>query len=144
MKYNTPIFLAPTRLAVVLAVISMGTAHSADFTTYTGDQLFQRLCASCHGPAAKGDGPVASALNVTVPNLRELSKRHQGEFPTDKIVTFIDGRTALSAHGTRLMPVWGDELLRSEAGDPEAEKSASTLIHKIVDYLRSIQEPAAK
>jgi mono/diheme cytochrome c family protein len=139
MKYNTS-FLA----AAMLAATSMTMAQSADFTTYTGEQLFQRLCASCHGPDAKGNGPVAAALNVTVPNLRELSKRHQGEFPSDKIVKFIDGRTAVAAHGTRVMPVWGDELLRSEAGDPEAEKSAATLIHKIVDYLHGIQEPATK
>lgn len=126
--------------AIGLAIIN-SSAPAADFTTYTGEQLFQRLCASCHGPDARGNGPVASSLKVTAPNLRELSKRHGGDFPADKVAQFIDGRVKVAPHGTRLMPVWGDELLRSEAGDAEAEKSAATLIRKIVDYLKSIQEP---
>ncbi len=41
------------------------------------------------------------------------------------------------------MSVWGDELLRAEAGDPDAERSAAELIRKIAEYLRSIQEPLA-
>lgn len=114
-------------------------ANAADFSRYSGEQLFQRLCASCHGATAQGDGPVAASLKVAVPNLREISKRNHGEFPAAKIQQIIDGRLNLSPHGTRLMPVWGDELLRSEAGDPEAEQAAAELMHKIVDYLRNIQ-----
>ncbi len=115
-------------------------AQSADFTTYTGEQLFKRLCAACHGPEAKGDGPVAASLNVAVPNLREISKRHSGKFPADELAKFIDGRTAVTAHGTRQMPVWGDELLRSEAGDPDAEAAEQVLIRKLVGYLHEIQD----
>jgi mono/diheme cytochrome c family protein len=119
------------------------TVPAADFTHYSGEQLFQRLCASCHGKEARGDGPVASALSVQAPNLRELQLRNRGEFPLEKIQKIIDGRIKLAPHGTRVMPVWGDELLRSEAGNPEAERSAAELIHKIAEYLQGIQEPAA-
>ena len=127
----------------LIGVSWLGYANAADFTTYSGEQLFQRLCASCHGSGAHGDGPVASSLNVSVPNLRELAKRNGGEFPAEKIQRIIDGRTKIAPHGTRLMPVWGDELLRSEAGNPEAENAAADLIHKIVEYLRGIQTPAS-
>lgn len=125
---------------LVIGVISFAsTTDGADFTNYSGEQLFQRLCASCHGKEALGDGPVSNSLVVKVPNLRELQKRNRGEFPVDKIQKIIDGRIRLAPHGTRTMPVWGDELLRSEAGDPEAERDTANLIHKIVEYLRSIQ-----
>lgn len=115
------------------------TAHAADFSTYSGEQLFQRLCAACHGSGARGDGPVAASLDVDVPDLRQLTKRHRGAFPAEKIEQIIDGRISITPHGTRVMPVWGDELLRSEAGDPEAERATASLIHKIVEYLRGIQ-----
>ena len=128
----------PALLICFASVFS--TVDAADFTTYSGEQLFQRLCASCHGKEARGDGPVAGSLAVKVPNLRELQKRNRGEFPVDKIHKIIDGRISLAPHGTRVMPVWGDELLRSEAGDPEAERSAAELIRKIAEYLRGIQE----
>jgi len=124
---------------LICLTFCLSTTDAADFTTYSGEQLFQRLCASCHGSSAQGDGPVAVSLKVNVPNLRELTKRHQGTFPQEKIEKIIDGRTKIAPHGTRLMPVWGDELLRSEAGDPEAERDTANLIHKIVEYLRSIQ-----
>jgi mono/diheme cytochrome c family protein len=132
------------RPVIVASLLCFSPAvFAADFTTYSGEQLFQRLCASCHGKEARGDGPVSASLAVTVPNLRELQKRNRGEFPIEKIEKIIDGRIKLAPHGTRAMPVWGDELLRSEAGDPEAERSAADLIHKIAEYLRGIQEPAA-
>ncbi len=127
----------PILLLCITTAVS--AAHAADFTTYSGEQLFQRLCASCHGSSALGNGPVAASLKVAVPNLRELAKRNGGEFPSQKIEGIVDGRTALAPHGTRLMPVWGNELLREEIGNPEAEKAEAELIHKIVEYLRGIQ-----
>lgn len=132
-------------LLLFLCTAAVGpTTYAADFTTYSGEQLFQRLCASCHGAKAQGDGPVAASLNVMVPNLRQLTQRNRGQFPADRIQRIIDGRTHVAPHGIRLMPVWGDELLRSEAGDPEAERDTANLISKIVEYLRGIQEAPDK
>jgi hypothetical protein len=45
----------------------------------------------------------------------------------------------VEAHGASAMPVWGEEFLRSEAGKPAAEKDTASAIHKIVEYLRSMQ-----
>ena len=120
------------------------TSVGADYTTYSGEKLFQRFCAACHGTQAKGDGPVASSLAVQVPNLRELSLRNKGTFPAEKIVRIIDGRTLLNPHGSRSMPVWGDEFLRAEAGDPVAEQETADMIKKMVEYLHSIQTTATK
>ncbi|MGD9843738.1 MAG: cytochrome c [Steroidobacteraceae bacterium] len=134
------------RLQKLFTLVLCCTAHSsiaADYGSYSGEQLFQRFCAACHGSQAKGDGSVASSLTVQVPNLRQLTQRNRGEFPAEKIMKIIDGRTILNPHGSRLMPVWGDEFLRSEAGDPVAERETAAMIRKMVDYLRSIQSPSA-
>lgn len=131
-------------LACLTLCLITRTSVGADYTTYSGEKLFQRFCAACHGTQAKGDGPVASSLAVQVPNLRELSLRNKDTFPAEKIVRIIDGRTLLNPHGSRSMPVWGDEFLRAEAGDPVAERETADMIKKMVEYLRSIQTTASK
>jgi len=120
------------------------TGFTADYSTYSGAELFKRFCAACHGTEAKGDGPVASSLSTPVPDLSLLSQRNQGQFPTARIIQIIDGRTIINPHGNRLMPVWGDEFLRSEAGDPVAERETADMIQKIVEFLRSIQNTTRK
>ena len=51
----------------------------------TGAQMFKEYCAVCHGPAGKGDGPVANALKVPPPDLTTLAQRHDGRFPDDYV-----------------------------------------------------------
>src|SRR5690606_25499634 len=50
-----------------------------------GEQLYYNHCASCHGASAEGDGPVASVMQVTVPNLRNLAARNGGRFPAEAV-----------------------------------------------------------
>jgi mono/diheme cytochrome c family protein len=127
----------------VTALLALGftSTQAADFTSYSGEQLYQRFCSGCHGPQAHGDGKVAKSLGVIVPDLTLLTVRNRGEFPQERIMKIVDGRITIGKHNKddRTMPVWGEELLRSEQGDPEAERATSDLIHKIVDYLEKIQ-----
>ncbi len=131
-------------VAVVLAggVLSAGRAAAFDAVTlddYSGEELFERFCASCHGTSATGNGPVASALNVAVPNLTTIAARY-GEFPVTVVRDVIDGRGIdMRAHGTRTMPVWGYELWVDEGGDVTAQNAVRQAIAKLVDYLRSVQ-----
>ncbi len=109
------------------------------FLDYSGPQLFQRFCASCHGAFGAGDGPVAPALTVMIPDLREISRRNRGEFPLERVREIVDGRAVLPAHGSRVMPVWGYEL---EAQVPDAASgraAAQTLVDRLVIYLRDSQ-----
>lgn len=124
-----------------LFAVAFTSAQAADFITYSGEQLFQRFCSGCHGAQAHGDGKVAKSLGVIVPDLTLLSVRNRGEFPQERIIKIVDGRITIGKHNKedRTMPVWGEELLRSEQGDPEAERATADLIHKIVDYLERIQ-----
>jgi len=136
------------RLAsVVLAALAaslVGHTSSAQFAAvtlddYGGAELFERFCASCHGATARGNGPVAGALNVVVPDLTTIESRY-GEFPTGRIRDIIDGRGIdMRAHGTRTMPVWGYEFWVEEGEDVVAQESVRNVINKLVDYLRSLQ-----
>jgi len=131
-------------LAVALAggVLSVGTAAAFDAVTlddYSGQELFERFCASCHGTSATGNGPVAGALNVMVPDLTTIAARY-GEFPVTVVRDVIDGRGIdMRAHGTRTMPVWGYELWVDEGGDVTAQNAVRQAIAKLVDYVRSVQ-----
>jgi mono/diheme cytochrome c family protein len=85
----------------LFAAISGGCSST---TQPLGERTFQTHCAACHGPLAEGDGPTAATLAVPVPNLRTLSERNGGTFPTDAVASYIDGRSSRAAHGTREMP----------------------------------------
>ena len=106
---------------------------------YSGVELFDRFCASCHGAQARGDGPVAASLNVAVPDLTTIDARY-GEFPAMLIRDVIDGRGIdKRAHGTRTMPVWGYEFWVEDGGDVNAQRAVRDAINKLVEHLRSVQ-----
>jgi mono/diheme cytochrome c family protein len=98
-----------------------------------GRVLYGRYCASCHGIAADGHGPVASVLTRSPSDLRRLGDRDGRPLDADRIARWIDGREQVLAHGTREMPVWGDRFHAPEGGiDPR--------IRAIVGYLETLQE----
>lgn len=104
-----------------------------------GRVLYARYCATCHGMAADGHGPVASVLREPPSDLRRLGERYGNPLSADPIARFVDGREAVAAHGPREMPVWGERL-----GSPEPEGSgrrprADRRIRAIVAYLATIQ-----
>ena len=104
-----------------------------------GAEPFVRHCASCHGPLGEGDGPVASVIEVNVPNLRTLRQRANGSFPRDAVMRYIDGRELPAAHGLRLMPVWGDTFVGT-GDDAEANAAeAAATIAAITDYIEQLQ-----
>jgi len=103
----------------------------------TGDMLFAKHCATCHGASGEGDGPAASAMRVTMPNLRSLAKRNGGKFPRDAVAAYIDGREKAAAHGDRLMPVWGDFLQRPE--DKGSDAPVQARIDALVEFIERLQ-----
>jgi hypothetical protein len=107
---------------------------------YTGEETYQRFCASCHGTGGEGDGPVAGTLNVAVPDLtRVMERRDSREFPAAEIREIIDGRSVVPAHGTRIMPVWGYEFWVEEGADIDAAAEARRVVDRLVRYLETIQ-----
>ncbi len=120
--------------------LACGTAVAHDLSGYSGAELYARFCEACHGPQGYGDGPVAAALAVAVPDLTRIARRNDGRFPDDRLREVIDGREVVVAHGTRYMPVWGYEFWVEAGADEAAEQAAAELVGKLVDHLRSIQQ----
>jgi mono/diheme cytochrome c family protein len=112
-----------------------------DVTQMSGVEMYESLCASCHGAGGEGDGPVAPLIKIHVPDLTLIAKRDGGEFPTEDVRRTIDGRFDRPAHGARDMPVWGWQFYRSETSNDPAERArVDALIDRLVVYLRSIQK----
>lgn len=129
---------------IIAALLATAPGLSASelepFMDYSGYQLFQRFCASCHGPSGYGDGPVAPSFKVMIPDLTRLSQRSAGRFPAKRVLEIIDGRAVLPAHGSRPMPVWGYEFEAQVPPDQPGRATAQTLIYRLVEHLRSIQQ----
>jgi mono/diheme cytochrome c family protein len=129
-------------VAGIVALALAGAATAFDAVTledYSGEEIFVRFCASCHGVEGMGDGPVSRSLNAAVPDLTRIASRY-GEFPAGAIRDIIDGRGIdKRAHGTREMPVWGYEFWVEEGADVTAQRAARNAIDKLVEHLRSIQ-----
>ncbi|HMB93104.1 MAG TPA: cytochrome c [Rhodothermales bacterium] len=121
-------------------VAETGSPSDSLATNYmvSGRELYETYCASCHGPAAKGDGPVASLLTIPPPDLTQIQQRYGGTFPVDTLYYMIDGRDEVPAHGTREMPIWGNAWRTTESA-PQNEEEIEQRINLLIEYLRSIQ-----
>jgi mono/diheme cytochrome c family protein len=105
----------------------------------SGRGTFRTYCATCHGAAARGDGPLAEHLKVKPANLTEIAKRQGGQYPFDLVVQIIDGRKQVKGHGGGDMPVWGDAFRVTESGHTEEE--VQKRIRNLAHFLWSIQAP---
>ena len=98
-------------LVAGLALAALPSAAHAAGDAAAGKTTFDTLCATCHGPQGKGDGPAGAALN---PKPRDFSV---GEFKYD---TDKDGKAGTDADlaniikngagaygGSPLMAPWG-------------------------------------
>lgn len=132
-------FLVGLVTTVAIAAAVSSTASAQAFSEYSGEDTFHRFCASCHGESARGDGPVAAGLPITVPDLTLLRKRQGGQFREEVLRRLIDGRDIVIYHGTRYMPVWGYEFWVEEGADDEAKERVEIIILNLLDYLESIQ-----
>jgi mono/diheme cytochrome c family protein len=103
-----------------------------------GRSSFRSLCTSCHGPGAKGDGPVAPYLSPKPPDLTLISSRHNGVFPAERVAKIIDGRETVAGHGNKDMPVWGKSF--AQLDDVKSNEDVATKVLELTEYLRSIQK----
>jgi len=102
--------------------------------TASGKDIYASNCASCHGRDGKGGGPAAAAFVKPPTDLTKINERYGGKFPRNTMREIVDGQRYYLAHGSREMPVWGDEFT-SEKG----VHAAGVTVEALVDYLESIQ-----
>ena len=121
--------------------VQPGAADSGAVTgsASRGRVSYRIYCASCHGPAAQGDGPVSGYLKIPPKDLSLLAKANGGTFPEERVSASIDGRGAVASHGPRDMPVWG--LSFQETGkDVDQEKEVRQRIADLVEFIKTIQK----
>jgi mono/diheme cytochrome c family protein len=128
-------------LTFASATVLLAARASRDVTE--GRVLYARYCASCHGLAADGRGPVASVLTRNPSDLRRLAERHGTPLPADRLARFIDGRETVATHGPREMPVWGQRFAVPEPEASGRTPAVDARITRILDYLATIQLPAS-
>ena len=133
-------------IPVLLSLLALGTAAPSRAQDIVGADAYQKNCAVCHGPGGKGDGEFADMLTVRPPNLTLLSAKNDGEFPYLRVFHTVDGRTTVRAHGSTIMPIWGDYFRRTaeEAGGGTSGFEYELLIRaqlvSLVDYIQSLQQ----
>jgi mono/diheme cytochrome c family protein len=100
-----------------------------------GPQLYREYCAVCHGRDARGDGPAAAALKARPTDLTRLAAKSGGKFPAVAVSVTIQGEKAVTAHGTREMPVWGP-VFRSMSAN---ERLGELRVNNLVKFIETLQ-----
>lgn len=116
-------------------LVSVLDIEASDHAQTAGEVSYRRYCASCHGIAGRGDGPVAAALD---PRPTDLTKLESGEA---ELMKQIDGRRTIRAHGTAAMPVWGEVFEQSLIGEPHRRRTALQRVQALADYVRRLRSP---
>ena len=105
-----------------------------------GKEMYVKYCASCHGSQGKGDGAVSRDLKVRVPDLTLLRSRNKGTYPLDRVMSSIDGRRVMRAHGTRNMPVWGEVFQQEHEKEKYTELTSLLKAKLIAEYVGTLQK----
>ena len=113
--------------------IQQGTAPRIQ--SVEGVDTYKAYCAVCHGPAAKGNGPAATALKKAPADLTTIAKRSGGKFSPTDVEAVVMGQQVMASHGSRDMPIWGP-VFQSLAPDSSVMKLR---VGNLVNYLKSIQ-----
>lgn len=129
----------PRPLPCLLALLFAAPAAAQEMDP--GADLFAYYCASCHGDAATGDGPMAQYLTLPVPDLTGLSARNGGRFPMLDVVHRLDGSRPDLLHRTP-MPNFGavfDAETQSYGDEIAALLDRNGRILTLTFYLEGLQ-----
>lgn len=136
-----------TARVLVIGSLMMAGATIAGAADDLGKREFDNNCAVCHGSGGKGDGPYGGIIETKIPDLTTLQSANQGVFPFDRVYQVIDGRAEVKAHGSREMPIWGNEYnekaVEHYADYPlpySSEGFVRGRILALIDYIHSLQQ----
>jgi mono/diheme cytochrome c family protein len=124
-----------------LAPAAWAETKAAEGAADKGKLTYARYCVSCHGPGARGDGPLAKDLRVAVPDLTTIVARNAGRYPAERIQRIIENGEPVRGHGTPDMPAWGDAFKKTAGSEASNPREA---ILNLTEYLRSLQPKESK
>lgn len=143
-------------LAIALVFLASGYAFAAesedsgvlikqvpltykDIALKDGHELYDHLCAVCHGFTGKGDGPAAPELSNPVPDLTQFGVEHGGKYHTQlkRVISGTDRTVHKDVVG---MPLWFTEfqyVRRNKFGHPRTTY-ANLKINSLVEYVEEL------
>lgn len=136
------LFSAALFLTSALVTHSQTTVKRAPITSTSpasGEEMYNAYCAVCHGTSGKGNGPAASALKTSPPDLSTLAQSHGGKYPTNYVKAVLRfGQEKVPAHGTKEMPIWGPALA-SISEDSAASPTMTMRVNNLTQYIGTLQ-----
>ncbi len=129
----------------VLALTGLALASATVLAQRGGDlgkREYTNNCAVCHGTDGKGGGVYGDFLKRTPTDLTVMAKNNGGVFPISRAFEVIEG--AGPGHGTREMPIWGQQYKVAAAeyyfDTPyNQETFVRTRILALIEYLSRLQ-----
>lgn len=128
-----------------MALALGGGAALAQTAIDPGKIEFVNNCAACHGVDGKGNGSLGNLLQRSPPDLTLLAKNNQGVLPMNRLYAVMAG-DGVPSHGTRDMPIWGQEYLVEESqklrearGAYDAPAIVRARILTLLEYVARIQ-----
>lgn len=134
------VVLAP--LGALLALAACFPLKPAEPPIPTGQEDFNAVCATCHGPGGKGDGPSAAGLPKKPANLTLLAKNNGGTFPTTAVMAQIWGYSGGGKNGS-VMPSFaplleGSQMVLYDGGDGILTPAPVRLVN-VAEYIKTLQ-----
>lgn len=118
--------LALLSLAVGFAVLAAPAAAQTKGDPKAGKEKYGTLCASCHGPKGKGDGPAAATLPVKPRD--HADGKYMNALKDQYLFDFIK-KGGGGMKKSPLMPAWGGQVSDQD-------------IWSLVAYIRGLAVPA--
>ncbi len=109
-------------MAILVAVVLLPTLVLAQGSPAKGKDLYAKQCAGCHGPAGKGDGPAAAAINPK-----------PGDFTNKAYMTALKDQYLFD-----LIQKGGAAVGRSPLMTPFGSKLKDGEIQDVIAYVRSL------
>jgi|GEM_PF-335812 mono/diheme cytochrome c family protein len=132
--YNLVNYLASIQATPAIKEEGGKKVSAADVPS--GEQLYKKLCAACHGNDLKGNGPAPYPFKDVTPDLTTLARRHGGKFPDAYFADVLRHGVTLPDHGPAEMPTWGTDF---EAGKELDEMQVTLRITNLSVYIKSQQ-----
>lgn len=111
--------LIPLALALALGVAPAANAGDAA----AGGARFKQLCATCHGPSGKGDGPAAAAIK---PKPRDLTDPAWQKSVTDEYLVKVIQKGGAAVGKSPMMTPFGASVNEAQMKD-------------LIAYIRSLK-----
>jgi hypothetical protein len=110
-----------------------------DIALKDGHEMYDQLCAVCHGVTGKGDGPAAPALSSPVPDLTQFGAETGSQYheQLEGVISGLDRTVHKDIVG---MPLWFREfqyVRRDKFGHPRTNY-ANLKIHSLAEYVEGL------